>query len=194
MLIRDGTTIPIRAARPEEAERLTALAIASKAIWRYDNDFMMACRDELTVAPDDLGLAAFVAEAGGHIAGFYALDHLNDGEVELGYLFVDPCQLRRGIGRSLMRHACITATELGYSRLVIVGDPHAEDFYLAMGAIRVGDFPSASIPGRNLPLFHVPLPVHGWLDREHPYESEPCSKSAGRPLMTQMGSVSYVRT
>jgi hypothetical protein len=35
--------------------------------------------------------------------------------------------------------------------MTIDADPHAEAFYLAMGAVRVGEAASESIPGRSLP-------------------------------------------
>jgi len=38
---------------------------------------------------------------------------------------------------------------------MIDADPNAEGFYLKMGAERVGESPSGSIPGRMLPLLQV---------------------------------------
>ena len=126
-------SVVIRPAEPVEAEALTALAISSKAVWGYDENFMAACRAELTVTPDLLEADhAFVAHVDGHRAGFYTLEHLDDEEVELGFLSVEPGMQRLGIGRQLVDHAGSTASDLGYLRLVIVGDPHAEDFYRAM--------------------------------------------------------------
>jgi hypothetical protein len=49
----------------------------------------------------------------------------------------------------------VTATHVVLSRIRIEGDPFAEGFYLTMGAIRVGETPSRSIPGRSLPLLSV---------------------------------------
>ena len=45
------------------------------------------------------------------------------------------------------------AAAAGAGRMVIQSDPHAEGFYLHMGARRVGERASDSIPGRVLPLF-----------------------------------------
>jgi hypothetical protein len=49
------------------------------------------------------------------------------------------------------------AATLGFTALRIDADPHAEGFYRAMGAVRVGETPSSSIPGRMLPLMTVRL-------------------------------------
>jgi len=41
--------------------------------------------------------------------------------------------------------------------MIIQGDPNAEGFYRAMGAERIGEQESHSIPGRMLPLFSLSL-------------------------------------
>ena len=46
--------IKIRKARPDEAAEITALSIRSKRSNGYDEAFMAACREELTVTEDDL--------------------------------------------------------------------------------------------------------------------------------------------
>ena len=64
----------------------------------------------------------------------------------------DAVDLRRLVERVQKR-----ALELGARRMVIQSDPFAEDFYLAMGAIRTGERASRSIPGRVLPLMSLTL-------------------------------------
>ena len=56
-----------------------------------------------------------------------------------------------------MRHAIATARASGARTLRIEADPYAEPFYQAMGAMRIGETPSGSIPGRMLPLLHLTL-------------------------------------
>lgn len=148
----------IRAAVPEEAERLSDLAFRSKAHWGYTRAFMEACRAELSISPEYIQQnRTFVRLRGDAPLGFYTLEALAPTEVELGHLFVEPAELRRGVGRELMAHAREEARTRGYQRLVIQGDPHVARFYQACGARRVGSKPSASIPGRLLPLFALEL-------------------------------------
>jgi GNAT superfamily N-acetyltransferase len=137
----------LRPARPGEAKLLSDLALRSKAYWGYAPEFLERCRPVLTLRPDQVGpRRTVVAEADGAVQGFYTLD---DGE--LGNLWVDPAHLRKGVGRSLWNHAVETARTLGLKDLLIVADPHAEGFYLAMGAVRTGEMPSEVEPGRRLP-------------------------------------------
>lgn len=146
----------LRDARPDEAERLSDLARRSKAHWGYDDAFMRACRAELTWTTAEIAAwpAAFVvAENDGSIAGFYAFASAATGDLELDALFVEPGRIGQGVGRALIAHARRRAAELGARRLVIQGDPHAERFYLAAGAVPAGYRESDSIPGRDLPLF-----------------------------------------
>ena len=148
----------IRPASHHEAKLLSEIAYRSKAYWGYSKQFMQACRQELTLSRNYLKKhATFVVAAGQNIIGFYALEHLSSDEIELGYLFVDPSSIGAGYGRKLMAHAVEKARSLGYRRMVIQGDPHAELFYRAAGATFEGTKPSASIPGRLLPVFHIDL-------------------------------------
>ncbi len=148
----------IRAARADDAGALSELAIRSKAYWGYDEAFMAACADELTLSPDRVeAVRATVAERDGRVVGFGTLEG-EPPEGALGMLFVDPDAIGRGVGRLLYEHIVSGARELGFARLTIDADPHAEAFYLAMGAVRIGATPSGSVPGRVLPLLEVTLP------------------------------------
>ena len=51
--------ITIRLARLDEAEQLTQLALRSKASWGYSEEFMAACRDELTLTAARLAAGMF---------------------------------------------------------------------------------------------------------------------------------------
>ncbi|MET8702360.1 GNAT family N-acetyltransferase [Kitasatospora sp. NPDC058032] len=151
----------IRPARPSEAAALSALALRSKAHWGYDAEFIEACRAELTLDPQRIGPdRTAVAEDDGRVLGFVTLTGAPP-KGELGMIFVEPDAIGRGIGRRLMDHLRAEATALGFDRITVEADPHAEPFYLAMGAVRTGTAPSGSIPGRELPLLtlHLPAPA-----------------------------------
>ncbi|HEY0605686.1 MAG TPA: GNAT family N-acetyltransferase [Herpetosiphonaceae bacterium] len=149
--------IRIRPAAPEEARQIGELALRSKAFWGYDAEFMEACRPLLMLPPEYIGAhPVFVLESGDRIVGFYSLlgaEH----EVELDHLFVDPGAIGQGYGTRLFRHAIATAAQLGFRRMVIESDPHAEPFYRAMGAVRFGERLSAVSTDRRLPLLSLEL-------------------------------------
>ena len=133
---------------------MSRLALRSKAHWGYDVAFMDSVSAELTLGPGDLGThGVVVCEVGDRIVGFYGLAG-GPPEAELTYLFVDPDAMGRGYGRALWSHALARARADDVERLRVVADPHAEPFYLAMGARRVGSVPG-SVPGRRLPLLTV---------------------------------------
>jgi len=163
------TNFVIRAARPEEAPELGWLAVRSKAHWGYDEAFMNACLDELTIPADQvvvrrIQVAVSEEAAGegdraatrGRILGFGTIE----GEPpagELGMLFVDPEFIGHGVGSALFSQLTAMANGLGFRRLTIAADPNAEPFYLAKGAVRIGSVPSGSLPGRSLPLLALAL-------------------------------------
>jgi GNAT superfamily N-acetyltransferase len=147
----------IRRALPTEAGVLSDLALRSKARWGYDADFLAACQEDLTITADDIETSTvYVIDGDSSPSGFYRL-LLDDGVAELDALFVEPAAMGQGIGKRLWRHAVVTAARLGCSEIVWQSDPHAEGFYLAMGARRVGESESTVLPGRMLPLMRFRL-------------------------------------
>ena len=152
----------IRRARQGEGSELTDLARRSKGYWGYYDAFLSACENELSVSNTELARnPAYVIDDSGRIVGFYMLQPLTKSEVELTFLFVEPNEIGRGYGGRLMRHAVSTASDLEFGTMFIQGDPHADAFYRAMGARKIGTRPSESIPGRELPLYNVDLKVRG---------------------------------
>jgi len=146
----------IRAARVDEAEALSNLALRSKASWGYSLDLMRSFEAELTLTTIDLA-AVLVIEVEGIPGGFYSLQPVSETRAELGHLFVEPSLQRRGLGRLMIADALRRARAAGFQWLEIQGDPNAAHFYEHVGATRVGERESDSIPGRMLPLFEIAL-------------------------------------
>lgn len=141
----------IRNPTVEELPALSALCFRSKAVWGYDNDFMEACRRELSIEPYDLRSTSIaVAEKNGKIVGVVQIKIIGS-EADLLKLFVEPTTLRDGVGRALFAWATDQAVSGGAERLVIEADPDAAPFYKRMGAKDRGLASSGSIPGRTLP-------------------------------------------
>src|SRR5258705_8806878 len=162
----------LRSARSAEAGALSEMAQRSKAHWGYDATFLQACRPGLTFSEDKVRQGRFVlAEQraptqthlpgtrdgrNARIVGFYELVG-DPPEFELSNLWVEPDSIGTGIGRMLWTHAMNAARKLGGMTVMIEADPNALGFYHAMGAVRVGEAPSNSIPGRLLPLLRFVL-------------------------------------
>jgi GNAT superfamily N-acetyltransferase len=154
------TSIQIRIAHLQECNRLTAIALESKAHWGYSSEFIESCRQELTVTPAKLNsenFSYYVAMVGETLIGFYALQRLSPDNYELDALFVAPAKIGLGIGRLLVEHAKAQVLTVGGLNITIQGDPNARDFYLTVGAEEAGQRESQSIPGRNLPMFSISL-------------------------------------
>jgi GNAT superfamily N-acetyltransferase len=150
----------IRPARMHEAETLTALCLRAKAHWGYDEAFMARVRVELTITPERIARGrVLVAEDGrGLLLGMGAYEPLGEpGIVNLELLFIAPPAMGTGVGRALFGAIAAAAAREGASGLRIEADPHAAGFYERLGALRTGDVPSASLPGRTLPLFEYAL-------------------------------------
>jgi GNAT superfamily N-acetyltransferase len=147
----------LRTPRFDEAAALTELCLRSKAVWGYDEEFMRACRAELTVAASTMQPSRVkVAEIDGELVGAVQVT-VKGGLAELDKLFVETTGLRRGAGRALFAWAIAAAREAGAATLAIEADPGAAGFYRLMGAVDKGTAPSGSIPGRLLPRLELRL-------------------------------------
>jgi len=150
--------IRIRPARPDEAAALTELVLRSKAHWGYGEEFLVLCREELALRPEELKtLRTHVAERDGvpPLGVFTIRGPPPEGTLE--HLYVEPSAMGLGIGRTLLRAARDVARSSGFNALLIHSDPNAEAFYLREGAVRAGLVPSGSVPGRILPLLRLEL-------------------------------------
>jgi GNAT superfamily N-acetyltransferase len=98
-------------------------------------------RDALLANPDAIALpieqiaagCVFVAEHDGVVAGFAAVVPRRDNDAELDALFVEPQLWKQGIGRRLVDHVSEVARDRAASFLHVIGNPHAEGFYLSCG-------------------------------------------------------------
>lgn len=137
----------IRPAAGTEHEILSKIAKASKAYWGYSPEAMAGWEQELTFTAESIAKQpTFLAEVDGSVAGFFQLARTDSG-IELDHFWVHPDFMGRGIGRALLEHAGAQAMTLGFDRLEIDADPHAEAFYLACGARRTGQVIPAPVPG-----------------------------------------------
>ena len=155
--VNAGKIPHLRSARPHEADLLSDLALRSKSHWGYPVEFIEACRQELTLSVEFIiASPVFVLEDGERVIGFYGLREAAS-ELELLYLFVEPEFVNRGYGKLLWEHAVKMAAKLGFHKISIESDPHAEAFYQSMGARRIGTVNSAVQPGRTLPVLEFSL-------------------------------------
>ena len=99
-----------------------------------DRDALLTHPNAIELPTEQIGTGSvFVLEVNSAIAGFAALLPRADGSAELDALFVEPTMRRRGIGRSLVEHCSEIASSPGCTFLHVVGNPHAEEFYIACG-------------------------------------------------------------
>ena len=146
----------IRAARPEEGERLREIAKAAKGYWGYDSEQVEAWVSEGDFSPAGMERKEFfVAERDGRAIAFSSLIPL--GEVcVLDDLWVDPEAIGTGVGTTLFCHAVTRGRALGARMLEWEAEPNAVGFYQRMGGRYLRDS-EPSEWGRILPVMGIDL-------------------------------------
>ena len=126
--------VSIRPARPDERTTLESLQWRASLNNPGDRDALLANPDAIALPIEQIANGyVFVAESDGVVAGFAAVVPRPDGGAELDALFVEPHVWKRGIGRRLVDHIADVARERAASFLHVIGNPHAERFYVSCG-------------------------------------------------------------
>jgi GNAT superfamily N-acetyltransferase len=132
MLIPPG--IVIRLALQAERSSLEALQWRASLANSNDRDALLANPDAIAVPVDQIANGhVLVAQCEGVIVGFAAVLPRPDGNAELDALFVEPSLWKRGVGRLLVDHCADLARGRAAHIMHVVGNPHAEGFYIACG-------------------------------------------------------------
>ena len=150
----------IRSAKPGDGPALTALARASKRAWGYPDEWMATFSKRLVV--DDARIASArvrVAVDDDDVALGFSVATLERDEAHLDDLWISPTAQRQGIGRLLLDDVLAWARSYGATVVTWQSDPHADAFYLKVGARQTGTKPAPmpGAPDRTLALFRVEL-------------------------------------
>jgi len=129
-----GTSVIIRRAAVREHKTLDALQERASLNNPGDRAAILANPDVIGIPADQIEAGrVFVAEQSGSVVGFAVILPRNDGDTELDGLFVEPDTWGQGIGRRLVEHCAQVARAEGSTTLHVLGNPHAEGFYLKCG-------------------------------------------------------------
>ena len=150
--------LQIRRAHPQEAERLSQIALSSKAYWGYPARWMEIWTPLLTFSSEYFEeIESWVAEKDKEPIGFYSLQD-KDGVAWIEDLWVVPEYIGQGVGKQLFLDAMSRAREIGCKTLQLEADPNAVGFYERMGMHKIGER-NSEVDGqpRALPLMEMEL-------------------------------------
>jgi GNAT superfamily N-acetyltransferase len=131
----------IRPAIPAEREALEALQLRASMGNAGDREALLLHPDAIDLPLEQiLAGAVFVLEKDSAVAGYCAILPREDGDTELEALFVEPGIQRQGVGTKLVEHCAQIARANGSTTLHVIGNLHAEQFYLDCGFSTIGSF------------------------------------------------------
>lgn len=141
----------LREALLVEAEKISNIAIKSKAFWDYSEEFIEECREDLTIDEQYIkDNHVYVLEGQKGIIGFFSFKL---GEQDsLDFLYINPKFIGMGLGKIMWNNMIQKAGDLGIINFTIDSDPNAKGFYEKMGAKQIGETASTVFEGRCLPL------------------------------------------
>ncbi|MDC2866886.1 MULTISPECIES: GNAT family N-acetyltransferase [unclassified Bacillus (in: firmicutes)] len=141
----------VREAFLKEANKLSNVALSSKATWDYSEEFILACKEDLTITEQYMkNNYVYILEENQEIIGFFSF--LRKEVDSLDFLYLHPTYKGKGYGRILWESVVQKAVELNIKSFTIDSDPNAKGYYVKMGAKLIGETPSTVFKNRVLPL------------------------------------------
>lgn len=150
--------ITVRRVHPEEADKLTWIALTAKRHWGYPERWMKIWAPQLAFSEDYFEEnESWVAAMEEEPVAFYTLLDKN-GKAWIENLWVAPELIGQGIGKMLFLHAVELVRQRGYKLLQLEADPNALGFYEKMGMHQISERRS-DVEGqpRVLPVMEMEL-------------------------------------
>lgn len=142
--------IVLRDAKPDDLSMINDLMRVSKAHWGYDEPFLDRFMEIFSITEEYLDESTTkLAYDTSELIGFFSFIH-KEGCFELDNLFLHPDHIGKGMGNKLWKLVCETSQNYKQMEFIIMSDPNAEQFYVKMGAEKIGLRPSPM--NRHVPV------------------------------------------
>jgi len=147
----------IEKAIKSDSPDLTELTIRSKAHWDYSKEQINDWRDDLTVSESYITENEVYKMSNGNLLiGYYSFFNVNDAEVKLENLFIEPQFIGKGFGKLLMTDFLERAQKTKCDCITLDADPNVEQFYQHFGFRTIGQL-ETTIKNRFLPIMKLSL-------------------------------------
>ncbi len=138
---------------------LSAMAKRAKSYWNYPSEWIELWKEDLTLTEEYIN-SNMVYKAmepdSNQIIGTCAVEQLSEKEVEIAHFWIEPEFMGKGVGRQLITKALEYAEQQEATRVEVLSDPNAREFYQRFGFRFIGE--REGVPkGRFLPVLEKVL-------------------------------------
>ncbi|HCX21578.1 MAG: GNAT family N-acetyltransferase [Flammeovirgaceae bacterium] len=140
-----------------DSDELSELTYRSKAYWGYSEEQMEKWRDDLHITEEYIqNHEVFLLRKNNQIVGYYSFIMISPSTIKLDNLFIDPKNIGKGLGRTLMNDFLSLVNNSDVSIITLESEPQVEQFYQKFGFKTVSQLKS-SILNRFLPIMELKL-------------------------------------
>jgi len=145
----------IKKAITKDAKELTLLTIRSKSYWDYSQKQIADWENDLTITEEYITEKQVYKLMKEHqIIGYYSFFSIDDSDLKLENLFIEPSYIGKGIGKKLMSDFFSRIETIQFKRVILYSDPNSEKFYSKLGFEVIGKL-ETSIKNRYLPIMEM---------------------------------------
>ena len=141
-----------------DAKELTELTIRSKSHWDYSKQQIEKWRDDLTVSETYIIEKEVykLIDDKNKIIGYYSYFKIDELNIKLENLFVEPKFIGCGYGKMLMSDFLERVKKTKSEKIILDADPNVEKFYEHIGFKVIGQL-ETSIKDRFLPIMELKI-------------------------------------
>ena len=141
-----------------DAKELTELTIRSKSHWDYSKQQIEKWRDDLTVSETYIIEKEVykLIDNKNKIIGYYSYFKIDELNIKLENLFVEPKFIGCGYGKMLMSDFLERIKKTKSEKIILDADPNVEKFYEQIGFKVIGQL-ETSIKDRFLPIMELKI-------------------------------------
>lgn len=147
----------IEKAKNTDGNELTELTLRSKSHWNYSREQIDKWKNDLTITSNYIDKKeVYKLICNEIVIGYYSYFRLNDKEIKLENLFIEPKFIGKNYGKLLMSDFVNRIIKTDFEKVILDSDPNAEKFYSKLGFRVIGKLKS-SIKNRYLPIMELCL-------------------------------------
>ena len=147
----------VEEAKTFDANELSELTIRSKSHWNYSKKQLEEWKDDLTITSDYINeKEVYKLIDNKSLIGYYSYFKLNEIDIKMENLFIEPKYIGQGYGKFLMSDFLQRIKEAGFKKVTLDADPNAEKFYSYIGFHIVGQL-ECSVKDRFLPIMEMEI-------------------------------------
>lgn len=156
--LSDQQLFNYRPITPKDLPLINTIIYEGKKYWGYAEEDVQRYMKAVGIYDENYfqNGFGFIVERDKETVGFY-LFKTDEDPIHLNHFHLNTKFIGQGYGRLLWSHCIAEAKKKHWTEFTFWSDPNSFGFYTRMGALKIGDLPMITVPGKMAPIMKYSL-------------------------------------